>query len=55
LWSARVVLHETSICSSASSAANTPPESIEMGAISFVANVPCLYPTYIRVEAYLAA
>ena len=30
-----------------------PP--IEFGSISFVANVSCLYPTYIRGEAYLAA
>ncbi len=30
-----------------------PP--IEYGAILFVANVSCLYPTYIRGEAYLAA
>ncbi len=27
----------------------------ELGSISFVANVSCLYPTYIRGEAYLAA
>jgi hypothetical protein len=27
----------------------------EFGSISFVANVSCLYPTYIRGEAYLAA
>jgi eukaryotic-like serine/threonine-protein kinase len=30
-----------------------PP--IEMGSILFVVNVSCLYPTYIRGEAYLAA
>jgi tetratricopeptide (TPR) repeat protein len=30
-----------------------PP--IELGSISFVANISCLYPTYIRGEAYLAA
>jgi serine/threonine protein kinase len=30
-----------------------PP--IELGQISFVANLSCLYPTYIRAEAYLAA
>jgi len=30
-----------------------PP--LEFGSISFVANVSCLYPTYIRGEAYLAA
>ena len=28
---------------------------IEFGEISFVANVSCLYPTYLRGEAYLAA
>jgi tetratricopeptide (TPR) repeat protein len=28
---------------------------IEFGSIEFVANVSCLYPTYIRGEAYLAA
>jgi tetratricopeptide (TPR) repeat protein len=28
---------------------------LELGSISFVANVSCLYPTYIRGEAYLAA
>jgi serine/threonine protein kinase/tetratricopeptide (TPR) repeat protein len=30
-----------------------PP--IELGQISFVANLSCLYPTYVRGEAYLAA
>jgi serine/threonine protein kinase/tetratricopeptide (TPR) repeat protein len=30
-----------------------PP--LEFGSISFVANISCLYPTYIRGEAYLAA
>jgi hypothetical protein len=29
--------------------------SIELGQISSVANISCLYPTYIRGEAYLAA
>ncbi len=29
--------------------------SIELGQISFVANISCLYPTYFRGEAYLAA
>jgi eukaryotic-like serine/threonine-protein kinase len=29
--------------------------SIEFGLITFVANISCLYPTYIRGEAYLAA
>jgi eukaryotic-like serine/threonine-protein kinase len=33
--------------------ATTPP--IELGQISFAANVSCLYPTYIRAEAYLEA
>jgi eukaryotic-like serine/threonine-protein kinase len=28
---------------------------IELGQISFVANISCLYPTYVRGEAYLAA
>jgi hypothetical protein len=28
---------------------------IELGQINFVANISCLYPTYIRGEAYLAA
>ncbi|MGA8441026.1 MAG: hypothetical protein WB762_00985 [Candidatus Sulfotelmatobacter sp.] len=28
---------------------------IELGQISFVANLSCLYPTYVRGEAYLAA
>ncbi len=29
--------------------------TIELGQISFVANISCLYPTYVRGEAYLAA
>ena len=29
--------------------------AIELGEIQFVANISCLYPTYIRGEAYLAA
>ena len=33
--------------------AAAPP--IELGAISFINQVSCLYPTYIRGEAYLAA
>jgi hypothetical protein len=28
---------------------------IELGQINFLANISCLYPTYIRGEAYLAA
>jgi eukaryotic-like serine/threonine-protein kinase len=28
---------------------------LELGAIPFVANISCLYPTYVRGEAYLAA
>jgi len=32
-----------------------PIDSIEMGQILFVANLSCLYPTYIRGEAYLLA
>ena len=31
----------------------SPP--IEFGAIQFVANISCLYPTYVRGQAYLAA
>jgi eukaryotic-like serine/threonine-protein kinase len=33
--------------------ATVPP--IELGQIQFVANMSCLYPTYVRGEAYLAA
>jgi hypothetical protein len=33
--------------------AAAPP--IELGQIAFVSNISCLYPTYIRGEAYLAA
>src|ERR1019366_8162153 len=29
--------------------------SIELGQIPFVSNISCLYPTYVRGEAYLAA
>jgi hypothetical protein len=29
--------------------------AIELGLVPFVANISCLYPTYIRGEAYLAA
>jgi hypothetical protein len=29
--------------------------AIELGQIGFVANISCLYPTYVRGEAYLAA
>ncbi|MGE5113186.1 MAG: hypothetical protein ACM3JB_20170 [Acidobacteriaceae bacterium] len=29
--------------------------TIQFGQISFVANISCLYPTYIRAEAYLSA
>ena len=28
---------------------------VEFGSISFVTNISCLYPTYVRGEAYLAA
>jgi eukaryotic-like serine/threonine-protein kinase len=28
---------------------------IELGQITFVANISCLYPTYVRGESYLAA
>jgi tetratricopeptide (TPR) repeat protein len=39
------------------SALNTPQagSAIELGQISFVANISCLYPTYVRGEVYLAA
>jgi serine/threonine protein kinase len=30
-------------------------ESIELGQFSFVVNISCLYPTYVRAEAYLAS
>ena len=33
--------------------ATVPP--IELGLITFVVNISCLYPTYVRGEAYLAA
>jgi len=33
--------------------AASPP--LEFGAIAFINNVSCLYPTYVRAEAYLAA
>jgi eukaryotic-like serine/threonine-protein kinase len=32
-----------------------PASPIELGQVGFVANISCLYPTYIRGEAYLAA
>jgi len=32
-----------------------PASRIELGQIAFLTNVSCLYPTYIRGEAYLAA
>ena len=32
-----------------------PALSIEFGTIRFVSNISCLYPTYIRGQAYLAA
>jgi len=31
------------------------PSPIELGQIQFVANLSCLYPVYVRAEAYLAA
>ena len=39
------------------SALNTlpTPSPIELGQITFVTNISCLYPTYVRGEAYLAA
>jgi eukaryotic-like serine/threonine-protein kinase len=30
-------------------------DSIELGQITFVANMSCLYPTYVRGESFLAA
>src|SRR5258708_402853 len=30
-------------------------DSIELGQINFIANISCLYPTYVRGESYLAA
>ena len=33
--------------------AATPP--LELGIVNFVSNISCLYPTYVRGEAYLAA
>jgi eukaryotic-like serine/threonine-protein kinase len=30
-------------------------DSVELGQIGFVANISCLYPTYVRGESYLAA
>ena len=41
--------------SEALAALQTAAPPIEFGSVSFVANVSCLYPTYIRGEAYLAA
>ena len=31
------------------------PSPLELGSISFVLNLSCLYPTYVRGEAFLAA
>jgi hypothetical protein len=31
------------------------PSTMELGQITFVNNISCLYPTYLRGEAYLAA
>jgi eukaryotic-like serine/threonine-protein kinase len=33
----------------------TASSPLELGSIAFVANISCLYPTYVRGEAYLAA
>jgi serine/threonine protein kinase/Flp pilus assembly protein TadD len=40
---------------SALTALQTSTSSLELGQISFVANISCLYPVYLRGEAYLAA
>jgi serine/threonine protein kinase/tetratricopeptide (TPR) repeat protein len=40
---------------SAALSALQPASPIEWGQIAFVANISCLYPTYVRGEAYLAA
>src|SRR4029077_12744826 len=32
-----------------------PTSAIELGQIQFVINISCLYPVYVRGEAYLAA
>ncbi len=40
---------------SALTALQAATSPIELGAVSFVCNISCLYPTYIRGEAYLAA
>jgi tetratricopeptide (TPR) repeat protein len=40
---------------SALTALQAAASPVELGSISFVANISCLYPTYVRGEAYLAA
>ena len=40
---------------SALTALQAATSPIELGEVSFVSNLSCLYPTYIRGEAYLAA
>jgi serine/threonine protein kinase/tetratricopeptide (TPR) repeat protein len=51
---AQLALNEKNLAAAlnALQVASTP---IELGQIRFVANVSCLYPTYVRGEAYLAA
>jgi len=40
---------------SALSALQAATSPVELGTVSFVCNISCLYPTYVRGEAYLAA
>jgi tetratricopeptide (TPR) repeat protein len=40
---------------SALTALQAATSPVELGAVSFVCNISCLYPTYVRGEAYLAA
>jgi len=40
---------------SALTALQAATSPVELGTVSFVCNISCLYPTYVRGEAYLAA
>ena len=51
---AQLALHRKNPSEALTDLQTTAPP-IEFGSISFVANVSCLYPTYVRGEAYLAA
>ena len=51
---AQLALHRNNPTEALTDLQSTAPP-IEFGSISFVANVSCLYPTYIRGESYLAA